>query len=242
MPQPQKSFQKIASFALDVLFPHLCFGCGKSGALLCGVCERRVPLINRQCCFVCQKNQTRYGEKCFACANNENPLDAVFAAVCYQVPIIKKMIHAFKYQFVRSFEPYLGNIFAKAIEQSSLPLPSHIVPVPLHKKRLRYRGFNQSETLAQELINSIDALRNTKAALALIRTRDTKPQQKTSSKEERLANLQSAFQFTETEHLQDAVIWLVDDVATTTSTLTECATVLKHAGAKKVYGVVLARD
>jgi len=77
----------------------------------------------------------------------------------------------------------------------------------------------------------------------LLRTRFTKPQIKTKSREERLGNLKGAFAFTDESIplIQNKMLWLIDDVATTGTTLEECAMVLKKAGAKKVFGIVLAR-
>lgn len=226
----------------DILFPYICFGCGASGTWLCTHCEHRIPSLIIQHCFLCQKNPTRYGEACFECQKISSPLDAVFSATCYQVPVIKRMIHAYKYHFVSSLAHPLSSLFAQAVEKSNLPLPSVIVPVPLHSKRLRYRGFNQSRLLANTLAQNVAALSNTPVQDMLTRVRFTKPQQKTASKTERSENLQNAFQVTQGVDLSDQVIWLVDDVATTHSTVNVCARALKNAGAKKVYAVVLAQD
>ena len=190
---------------------------------------------------MCYKNTTRFGEACFQCAE-QSPLDALFSATCYHVPVIKKMIHAYKYRFVESVVVPLGNLFAKSIERSTLPLPHFIVPVPLHTKRLRYRGFNQSELLASTLTRLVPALQGTPLLPALQRIRHTTPQQKTRSKKERVTNLTDAFRIPPDTDVHNKIIWLVDDVATTASTLTECARILKEAGAKKVYAVVLAKD
>lgn len=150
------------------------------------------------------------------------------------------MIHAYKYHFVETLTHPLGTLFAQAVEKSNLPLPTVIVPVPLHAKRLRYRGFNQSLLLANTLIQNMVALHTTPVKNILTRIRFTKPQQKTASKKERQENLQNAFQVN--APVTDQIIWLVDDVATTHSTLSVCAQALKQAGAKKVYAVVLAQD
>lgn len=152
------------------------------------------------------------------------------------------MIHAYKYHFLETMALPLGDILTCSIEQSNLPLPHALVPVPLHSKRLRSRGFNQSLLLCQSLTKNIEALHNTPILSALQRIRFTQPQQKTPSKEERAYNMAQAFQLLPEENITDKVLWLVDDVSTTQSTLRECAAVLKKAGAKKVYAVVLAKD
>lgn len=233
--------QKASSFVADIFFPQSCFGCGASFTWLCAHCQARIPTLLTQHCLQCSKNITRYGERCFECKET-HPLDALFTATCYQVPIIKRMIHAYKYQFVESLALPLGELLAKSVEKSALPLPHLLAPVPLHPKRLRFRGFNQSFLLAQSLSRQVSALTDITIATSLLRVRMTKPQQQTSSKEERLENSKGAFAIKDGVSFDQKIVWLIDDVATTQSTLTECARVLKEAGAKKVYAVVLAKD
>ncbi len=227
--------------AADLLFPYACFGCGASATWLCSRCQAKVPILPCQRCFHCQKNPTRYGEACYECApKRHSPLDAVFSATCYDVPVIKRMLHAYKYHFVESVSMPLGALFSQAVEKSNLPLATFIVPVPLHPKRLRYRGFNQSALLSEFLIKNIDALNAVVMRPALFRARYTKPQQRTTSKEERGENLKDAFIVSADVDLRNQIIWLIDDITTTHSTAAECARVLKKAGAKKVYSVNLA--
>lgn len=229
----------------DLFFPNSCFGCGIPDTLICVSCSGRIPLLQSQLCFSCQRNKTRLGEACYHCVSRpsqKQSLDAIFAATCYGVPVIKNLIHAYKYQFVKTLSKDLGWILAQAVEKSALPAPNILVPVPLHQSRLRYRGFNQSALLASALKEHVDFVSNTPLSLALEREKKTLPQQKTHSKEERVLNLTNAFRVTDAKQIKNAVIWLIDDVSTTGSTLHACAEALKKAGAKAVYGVVLARD
>jgi predicted amidophosphoribosyltransferase len=125
-----------------------------------------------------------------------------------------------------------------------LPLPDLAIPVPLHARRLRYRGFNQAEKIARKLMEIL--LPGTPIPVRtdlLARVRFTKPQMKTDSKPERQANLSAAFvaPIETAGPLVGKSIWLVDDIATTATTLDECARALKQAGAKTVWGIVVAR-
>ena len=122
-----------------------------------------------------------------------------------------------------------------------------IIPVPLHRRRLNWRGFNQSELLANEIAGKSNLEVNTKL---LIRWRNTKPQTKIKSMAERKENIKGAFKIgivgtglkpVPTELLKNKNIIIVDDVCTTLATLNECALVIKKAGAKKVWGAVVAR-
>ena len=152
------------------------------------------------------------------------------------------MVHAYKYKFVRNFDSILGEILLEALKKSSLPLPTHILPVPLHSRRLRFRGFNQSELLGVFLETHFLGTLGKLFPHFLERQLATKSQQKTVSKTERQENLRDSFKVMNSHSLRGATVWLVDDVATTGSTLLECARILKDAGAQKVYGVVIARD
>jgi len=112
-----------------------------------------------------------------------------------------------------------------------------IMPVPLHPRRLRARGFNQSLLLAKCVAREIGAELD---FLSLRRTRFTKPQTELSS-EERKKNVRKAFEVLKPEVVKGRTIVLVDDVATTGSTLNECAKALKRVGADGVLCLVLAR-
>jgi ComF family protein len=122
---------------------------------------------------------------------------------------------------------------------ASNPLPGEIlVPVPLHRKRLRERGYNQSRLLAQELAKL------TGLPLAddcLIRKRHTPPQARTTTVDERQSNVADAFSCLN-RRLEDRQVLLIDDVSTSGSTLDACARALKEAGASSVWGLVLARE
>ncbi len=234
-------FQKIASGFSSFLFPSFCYGCGNEGALLCATCQTRVPLLP-QTCFACHKNATSYGQACLRCKTQPSSLDAVFGAYCYSIPVIKKLIHGYKYHFIIGAEAPLRSLFEKGLLSANLPLPDIIVPVPLHPRRLRYRGFNQSLFLATVVKETFSSHTTYQILEILQRNRSTQPQQKTSNKQERLTNLKDAFAVTDSALITNKVIWLIDDVATTNATLEECAKVLKNAGAKKIYGVVFARN
>lgn len=171
-------------------------------------------------------------------------LDGLFIARPYRHRLIQKLIFALKYRFIASAADPLAALLAESISHHPLPLPDLIIPVPLHPRRLRFRGFNQAEVLAQKLMQELlpgspIPVRND----ILRRVRFTKPQMKTDSKPERLANLSDAFAvpLEVAGPLVGKSLWLIDDVATTATTLDECARTLKNAGAKSVWGIVIAR-
>lgn len=229
---------------LDTVFPLFCLGCKRTGFLICHQCLGQLFLSHEQRCPQCFIHITPCGEVCFSCRDTfAPPLDGLFVASSYHEPLLTRAIHTYKYRFIPGLAIPLGQLLINALERSTLPLPDAIIPVPLHKRRLRFRGFNQSALLAQELSRAlVPGFDIPLLSHALLRTRFTKPQIKTDSREERLNNLKNAFALAPdmASSLRGKYIWLIDDVATTGTTLEECARVLKKHGVTKVFGIVLA--
>jgi ComF family protein len=147
-------------------------------------------------------------------------------------------IHEFKYGAKSSFAKPLGLLlssFARTWLETDKNLL--LMPVPLHPRRLRERGFNQSLLLAREVAKDLKVDLD---FLSLQRIKYTKPQTELGS-EERARNVRRAFQVSRRETVKKRSIVLVDDVATTGSTLNECARALKKAGCREVFCLTLAR-
>lgn len=229
--------------ALDLLFPLTCLGCGTGDTLLCERCLANiVPAIEQTCPF-CRKHRTPNGETCLSCSGSKS-LDGVFVGYDYQDKIVGKALHAFKYRSLELLGDPLGKLFSRSVRSADIAIPDIILPVPLHPWRLRYRGFNQSEHLGRHLAASL--LPGSMIPVdteSLVRKRFTLPQQQMRSAEARKENIRGAFSVRPSGKaaLSGKYIWLIDDVATTASTLEACAKILKKTGAKKVYGIVLAR-
>ncbi|MFZ7113220.1 MAG: double zinc ribbon domain-containing protein [Desulfatiglandales bacterium] len=149
------------------------------------------------------------------------------------------LIHQFKYGGKSNLAGSLGPLLASFARTWIAPRPALLVmPVPLHPKRLRERGFNQSLLLARHLARALEAELD---FLTLRRIRYTQPQTGLKS-DERRKNVRRAFGIQGTGNpLKGRTILLVDDVATTGNTLNECARMLKRSGARQVFGLVLAR-
>jgi len=207
---------------LDSIFPSFCIGCGNEGSFLCDNCFSSIPISNKQ----------------FEICTDPLSLDAILSCSSYKKsPLLKKLIHSLKYDFIEDLANPLGEIMAKTLKISkTLEFGSSIIcPVPLHKKRLKWRGFKQSELIAR----TVSAKMKIPMRNLIIRTRFKKAQMELS-RDDRMKNVEQTFIVN--EDLTNATfVILIDDVATTLSTLNECAKALKIAGAKKVYGIVLAR-
>jgi ComF family protein len=240
----------IKKFILDTIFPIHCLGCHRHDIWLCKNCLAKITLKIEQTCPRCKQIIVPNGETCFSCKPH-SVLDGVLVASFYkknhQKTILARLIHYHKYHFVKDISLSLGKILKKSIFLSTLPLPEIIIPVPLHTRRLRWRGFNQSFLIAQYLgDNLIPNFKIPVIVNALQRKRYTKPQMEIKNRQKRICNIQNAFIFNQREFsskkIEGKIIFLIDDIITTGSTLLECAKILKKYKAKKVYGIVLARQ
>ncbi len=174
---------------------------------------------------------------CEACLRKRPNFDAAGAPYLYDGPLMTA-IHSFKYgsrsYIGDSLGPLLAQFACGWLRESGNLLT---MPVPLHPKRLRERGFNQSLLLAMHVVRRL----NTELDfLSLRRIRYTAPQTGLG-KDERRKNVRKAFQVINPEDVKGKTVLLVDDVFTTGNTLNECARVLKKAGCEKVFCLILAR-
>ncbi|MDD5031740.1 MAG: ComF family protein [Patescibacteria group bacterium] len=248
---------------LDLIFPIECLGCGTEGVWLCKNCFRQLPLQNEQYCLNCKK-PNEFGQFCQDCAS-AYALDGVWIAGNYENKIIASLIKNLKYHFAKDLAEILGqflilflrNLINKGrISKTDLgtgldeekikkirQTPEIIfalkncllVPVPLHPRRERWRGFNQVSAIAK----TVTAHFNLELSTDLIRVKHRTPQAKLSEKE-RKKNIKDCFAWTKADLANRRVI-IVDDVTTTGSTLNECAKILKQAGASEVWGLVVAK-
>ena len=221
--------------ALNLLFPKWCVGCGKEGDFICSSCRRSIPRIMLPLCPRCGKPQPS-GMLCPGCINWRAEIDGIRSPFQFD-GIMRQAIHQLKYKNLRALvEPLAGLLNDYLITN---PIPGEVlVPVPLHRKRLRERGYNQSSLLAKELgkLLNLPVVDD-----CLIRQQHAPPQARTSTIEERRNNVAGAFTC-HNYRLRDKQVLLIDDVSTSGATLNACATALKANGATSVWGLVLARE
>jgi len=150
---------------------------------------------------------------------------------------MRQAIHQLKYRNLRALAAPLARLLNDYLDTNPVPVEV-LVPVPLHQKRLRERGYNQSSLLAQELgkLTKLPVVDD-----CLIRQRHAPPQARTSTVDERRSNVADAFTCRD-HRLGDRQVLLIDDVSTSGATLDACAAALKAVGATSVWGLVLARE
>ncbi len=235
--KPTNNFRYFSLYCLDVIFPKRCLGCKKFDTWLCDKCHARFGLVVEQRCPLCTNVITPSGITCLKCKHKSNTfIDGVFVA-SYQDIFLKKVIHAYKYRFIKELSAPLALLLAQSLQNAHLKVPDLIMPVPLHDRRMRWRGFNQSQLLAQELDLQIPLVCDN-----LKRLKFTAAQVKVKNRQKRLKNLEGVFGLNDSKAIAGKKILLIDDITTTSTTFNECARVLKKAGALKVTGLALARE
>ncbi len=171
---------------------------------------------------------------CFSCRTAPPHFDQAVAAGIFEGPL-REAIHLYKYRPLRALGAPLAAWMAGQVQIDQRP--DLVLPVPLHRKRLKQRGFNQALLLAQGIARKFTFELSYDN---LLRTRQTRPQVELSG-EERSANVKDAFGLLRPKEIEGKGILLIDDVFTTGATMNECARVLKTAGALAVVAFTLAR-
>lgn len=231
--QANAVLSKLAGPLLDLLFPLNCAGCDRGGGVLCGRCREALPGLKAPFCHLCAAPGGR--EPCRLCAAEPLAIDGIRAPYLME-GTVRDLVHALKYRDLRAAAAEVGRLLAGYMEANPLRVEV-LVPVPLHRRRLRERGYNQSELMARELGMRTGIPLDT---AAVRRERDTPPQVSTDSRQERRKNMEGAFECSRA--LEGRQVLLLDDVVTTGATMSACAGAIRASGAKSVWGLALARN
>jgi ComF family protein len=230
--------------ALDLLYPPLCPVCREpvgDAHALCAGCWAKITFMDGPVCACCGlpfEIDPGADALCASCLAGAPAFDRARAAMKYDdasKQAILALKRADRLDFARLFSQWLGSAGRELIADADV-----IVPVPLHRRRLWQRRYNQSAVLAQRLVRA-----NGKRfdPFLLVRTRPTPSQGDMPSPKARRRNMQGAFRVPEgrRRELAGKVVLLVDDVLTTGATVEACARALKRAGAAKVLVLTIAR-
>lgn len=213
---------QISNFALDLVFPRFCIGCDREGIDFCQDCLHNLrprAMVRRE---------------------GFDDLDGVLTLAPYGDPVVRNLIHAWKYDKVKALEQPLTVFVRRSLVNTSVFQDIDLViPIPLHWFRERERGFNQAAAIAHAVG---ETLGRPVAEKMLTRVRRTKPQSKLQHGSlDRAKNVDSAFRLEDHTRVLRKQCLLVDDVVTSGMTVDACARVLKQAGAKSVWGFAIAR-
>ncbi|MCX7643030.1 MAG: ComF family protein [Armatimonadetes bacterium] len=235
---------------LDWLYPNRCGVCHRfSDNAICQDCKSKWSLIASPYCLWCGKPFdpiAKTSPLCGICLQGRYRFDYARSAVIYD-GVGRETVHALKFNRKPRLAQPMGELMAEVMnralegEKGLLPSPwqrpSMVVPVPLHPKTQRQRGYNQAALLAEVVGQILDIPVDSKI---LAQTRQTKPQA-TLGEKERWENVKGAFEVVQPELVKGQIVVIVDDVMTTGATLNECAKALKRAGARQVYCLTFAR-
>ena len=228
--------KKIYANILDLIFPKYCFGCEKEGNWLCQECQPKILPVQTQTCPNCKKI-TEAGQYCSRC-RKLTALSGVIVACYFEEGPIKELIHNFKYNHILEISQILGDLLINALkDQQNLGKNLLITAVPIHYLRKARRGYNQAEILADYVSTKLNLPKNFNL---IKKIRKTKPQVQTEGAARR-KNLINSMKICKGLKLKSKTIIVVDDVFTTGTTLNECARILKVAGARRVWGLVVAK-
>jgi ComF family protein len=233
----KNAIARLGQELIDLAFPRRCILCGAFGLFLCRSCMQKLPTADIQKCVKCTKTSP-FGKTHSDCLSKKC-LDGLVSAMPYKNPAVKTVIEVFKYKFVEGLSDDLSRIMYDKIcnyELLEFFKDFTITPVPLHKTRHRWRGFNQSALLAFSLNKK---LKTEYDPDLVVRIKNTRPQVELNA-EQRKENIKGAF--TVTKKSPNKKVLLVDDVITTGSTLNELSRVLKKSGVTEVWSLTLACD
>lgn len=238
-------------WVLDWLYPPRCRACsgrihGHDRDYFCASCWERMQLVSHPLCSVCGRpfpNAAGDDHVCGPCLQREPRFKLARAWACYpreelEENPLRQVVQKFKYGRKISLGKPLGRLLAEGCQEFLSACPAEvIVPVPLHPKRLRWRGFNQSVLLARQISRLYEIPLE---PFILQRHRETPPQTQLNEAERR-KNMRGAFSVHADHPMTGKNILLVDDVYTSGATVNECSRTLKKHGAKDVYVLTLAR-
>jgi len=232
---PVVQLNRFKDTILDLFFPPWCVGCGVRGNFLCPPCRSLLPRLLPPICVKCGRPLS-LGNLCAICEDRPLEIEGIRSVFRFE-GAARQAILSLKYKNVKALAAPLARLMKEYLCAHPLPADA-LTPVPLHPRRLRERGYNQSSLLAGELskLTSLPLVEG-----SLLRLKNTPPQARTKSAEERRSNVAGAFTCRD-GRLEGRRVLLIDDVCTSGATLDSCAAALKAAGAASVWGLTLARE
>lgn len=215
--------KKFINYLLDFIWPQFCLGCGKEGSLCCAYCLNDIIL-----------------EYDFAVSwpdKNDLSFNAGYICCHYQNQLVQKILKTYKYSYLENMSDLLINILERQARRLELPADTIITNVPLHRRKLKERGFDQTKILATGLAKQLGL----SYQLLLRRIRYTKTQAQLK-KAERQKNVAKVFEAPSAAGGAGRTILLIDDITTTGATLNEASRALRQAGYSQIICLVLAKN
>lgn len=232
--------KRIGIFLESVLFPCDCPFCGRimdnRGDLVCGYCLRNLPFITGHRCLCCGKSVDAENIYCDDCETSHHVYEEGRAVFKYE-GMVSEAILKFKYHGRKDFGKYFTYWMVKCLK--SWIADKHIdviVPVPIHKKRMKKRGYNQAAIVAMQMAEALCIEYNDHS---IVRIKNTIPQKKLTLMG-RMGNMQKAFDMAD-KALKNKRVLIVDDIYTTGMTIDIMSICVLDSGADKVYFAAISQ-
>lgn len=232
--------KRLINFLLSLLYVPKCVRCGRSLCpetvlCLCEACRKEIPDLGELQCDKCGRPISGSGPDhfCASCRFTRYHFERIFAASLYQ-GLMRRSLILYKFYHKTSYAKTFALLIAERYREIGFSGTDVITYVPLHPKRLRKRGFHQTQMLAEFVGEALEL----PVKPLLKKIRNTKPQSSMKGKD-RLKNVRGSFEALSEDEIKGRHVLLIDDIATTGMTTDECARILKRSGAKTVnVGVV----
>ncbi|HCC22927.1 TPA: hypothetical protein DF272_01975 [Candidatus Falkowbacteria bacterium] len=228
----------IKNLLLDWLFPRQCVVCGRGDSYFCLKCQSQLHVLEPKLCVICNQLVAETGV-CVDCREHVF-FDHAVIPVRYKGTVIEPVIHEFKFGFIEDLGVYLAGLIIAKFRAQNFKHDENVlvIPIPLHRKRLAERGFNQSSILARQMAEELGLNFNDN----LLRRTKSTAQQAKLDRTERIKNLTDAFSLSDSGLVAGKTMILVDDVMTSGTTMNEAAKCLKAAGASTVIAAAVAHN
>lgn len=233
-----KALRKAIDTVLKIIYPNRCMGCSvllnaNSDSPLCAQCIKDFEEYKGNRCEKCGRIMEHKG-KCIDCNSQKRYFDKGYCMAEYKGSL-RNAILSFKYGNKLRYADYLGFVLLSYASREISAKYDYITAVPLHSKRLRQRGYNQSELITKAIAEGLDITYSN----ILVRQKETKPQN-SLNKKQRYENIKGAFEMAKGQNIENKSILIIDDIYTTGATINECCKVLKKNKAKIVDFLVLS--
>lgn len=234
-----KSFDKCLQTAVDLFLPRLCLSCNKkiSYGYLCSNCQEKIVFLKPPLCQYCSKPiPTAENPICKKCSNDKFFYDRIISIIEYKDPIVS-LIHLFKYKNYDFIAGFFSQLMIKHLEKIKFDINGYdlITSIPMHKNKLKIRGYNQSEILAK-LLSNYFKMPFSSDIMTVINIR---PSQARLRQDKRKENIEGVFQGR--KNLKNKNLILIDDIFTTGSTVNSCCQEFKRMGANIITVITLAK-
>ena len=263
--------ERVAATLFFTLFPADCRICGSplirvSRLPVCETCLIALRPLHGSYCTVCgealhvpayiDRGETDRGQtdrieietRCLLCQRADPPFERAVAYGSYDGEL-RDLIHLLKFQQVRPASAVLGRVLAETIANLEQAMPAGtlfsrkiaVIAVPLHKRKQAQRGFNQAEMIARDALKQLSRPKRFDLCTGILHRRRETGSQIGLTRHQRRENMRGAFAVSDPTRILNSDILLIDDVYTTGTTASECARVLRRAGAARVWVATVAR-